>query len=229
MDIRDQHKRRAAESAVETVSDDAVVGLGSGSTAAHAIRSIGTRVADGAAIVGVPSSYQAADLAREVGIPVRTPADVPDIDVTIDGADQVAGNQLIKGGGASHTRERVVATAAGRFLVVVDDEKVESTLDVPVPVEVLSDARPLVAAAIDELGGTPIVRLATEKSGPVITDNGNQILDCAFGAITDPAALARSLAPIPGVVDHGLFVDLADRIHVGTDDGVDIIECRRLS
>lgn len=224
MTARDVLKRRAGEAAAATVSDGDVVGLGSGSTAAHAIRTIGARVADGLDVVGIPTSYQAADLAREVGIPVRVPADVPGIDVAIDGADQLAGDALLKGGGASHARERVVDAAADRFLVVVDGSKRAEVLDAPVPVEVLPDARPLVAATLDEIGGTPTVRRATEKSGPVITDNGNQVLDCRFGPIEEPAALADRLCTIPGVIDHGLFVGLFDAAYVATDGTVDVLE-----
>ncbi len=224
MTARDVHKREAAEAAVATVSDGDVVGLGSGSTAAHAIRALGAGVAEGLDVVGIPTSYQAADLAREVGVPVRAPADVSGIDVAIDGADQLAGDALLKGGGASHARERVVDAAADRFLVVVDASKRADALDAPVPLEVLPDARPFVAAQIDALGGTPTVRGATAKSGPVITDNGNQVLDCDFGPIPTPARLAEQLQAIPGVIDHGLFVGLFDVAYVGTETGVDVIE-----
>ena len=211
-------KRRAARAAVERVDADDVVGLGSGSTAAHAIRALGERVADGDSIVGIPTSYQSADLARSVGIPVRTPADVAGIDIAIDGADQVVGSVLIKGGGGAQTREKVIDAAAETFLCVVDETKWAEQLDHPVPIEVLSDARPLVMERIREIGGSPTVRLANDR--PFITDNGNQIIDADFGRIEQPAQLATRLAAIPGTLEHGLFVDLVDTVVVGTTDDV---------
>jgi ribose 5-phosphate isomerase A len=146
--------------------------------------------------------------------------------VAIDGADQVAdgGAALIKGGGAAHAREKVVAARADRLLIVADPSKLSPDLDRPVPVECLPDARPLVADRVRSLGSDPTLRSAERKDGPVVTDNGNVVLDCAFGAVDDPGELAAGLATIPGVVAHGLFVDLADAVHVGTDDGVDVLE-----
>ncbi len=215
-------KRRAAASAVASVEDGMVVGLGSGSTAAAAICHIG---AEGVDVVGVPTSYQAADVARDAGIPLRGMSDVDAIDLAIDGADQVVDTTLIKGGGASHAREKVVAHAAERFFVVVDETKRADVLSAPVPVEVVPFARRPVTEAIAALGGTATVRAAERKSGPVITDNGNVVLDCQFDLIADPDELALALAQLPGVIDHGLFIDMADEIHVGTTDGVDIIRC----
>lgn len=217
-------KRRAGRRAAEVVADGDVVGLGSGSTAGEAIRALGERVADGLDIVGVPTSHQAADLAREAGVPVRALADVPGVDVAIDGADQVAGLELIKGGGGAHAREKVVDSAADRFLVVVDDGKLADRLHRPVPVEFLPDARPTVADRLRELGGEPVVRTGTAIGGPSVTDNGNHVIDCAFGEIHDPAGLASELAGIPGVLEHGLFVGRADAIYVGEADGVAIRE-----
>lgn len=218
---RDEQKRRAGESAVEAVDDGAVVGLGTGSTAAFAIRALGRRVDAGLDVRGIPTSYGAGRLAREVGIPIATLEDAAP-DVAIDGADQVAGGALIKGGGAAHTREKVVDAGADTFRVVVDESKLADSLDVPVPVEVLPDAVPAVERDVEALGGTPTLRDAERKDGPVVTDNGNLVLDCDFGEIADPGRLAADLAAVPGLVDHGLFVDLADEVHVGTDDGVDV-------
>lgn len=220
--MREEAKRRAAEAAVEWVADDAVVGLGSGSTAAYAIRALGHRVDDGDDIVGVPTSYQSADVARSAGVPVRALADVTGVDVAIDGADQVANRVLIKGGGGAHAREKVVDAAADRFLVVVDDTKLASTLDVPVPIEVLPDARPAVADRLTALGADPIVRRDGDR--PFVTDNGNHVIDADFGTIERPASTADGLAAIPGVLEHGLFVDLADAIFVGREDGVEVRE-----
>ena len=214
-------KRRAGESAAGAVTDGMVVGLGTGSTAAHAIRELGRRVDAGLDVRAIPTSFQSEQLAREVGIPLVTLSDATP-DLAIDGADQFAGGDLIKGGGAAHAREKIVDTAADRLLVVADPTKEAETLDAPVPVEVLPDARPTVARAIEAQDGEPTLRAAERKDGPVVTDNGNLVLDCAFGRITDPAERARALAAVPGVVAHGLFVGLADEIHVGTDEAVTV-------
>jgi ribose 5-phosphate isomerase A len=218
---REQAKRRAGESAARQVEDGTVVGLGTGSTAAAAIRHLGERVDSGLDIRAVPTSHQSRSLAREVGIPLTTlAAATPDI--AIDGADQVAGRTLIKGGGAAHAREKVVDAAATRFLVVVDQTKVADSLDHPVPVAVFPDARATVSTAVAELGGEATLRQASQKDGPVVTDNGNLVLDCDFGVIDAPADLAVALDTVPGVVAHGLFVGLTDEIHVGGTDGVEV-------
>jgi ribose 5-phosphate isomerase A len=219
----DAAKRRAGEHAADRVTDGDVVGLGTGSTAAHAIRALGRAVDDGLDVRGVATSYASRDLAREAGIPLVGLDGIERIDVAIDGADQVDdGLALIKGGGAAHAREKVVDAAAERFVVVVDPSKVASTLDRPVAVEVLPDARATVRRAIRDLGGAPSLRTAERKDGPVVTDNGNLVLDADFGPIAEPAALATDLAGVPGVVEHGLFVDLADEAHVGREDGVTV-------
>ena len=217
-------KRRAGESAAEAVDDGMVVGLGTGSTAAHAVRALGEAVDAGLDIEGIPTSFQSRELAREAGIRLTTLDDVTP-DIAIDGADQVADGHLVKGGGAAHTREKIVDTAADRLLVVVDPGKVDERLGVPVPVEVLPDARQTVADAVRAQGGDPELRRAERKDGPVVTDNGNLVLDCDFGAIEDPSSRATALAELPGVVEHGLFVDVADELHVGTAEGVDVREC----
>jgi ribose 5-phosphate isomerase A len=222
-DTRRTAKRRAGEHAAETVEDGAVVGLGSGSTAAHAIRALGRRVDAGLNVRGIPTSYQARGLAVETGIELTTLDETGGrVDVAIDGADQVAGADLVKGGGAAHAREKVVDTAADELRVVVDPTKEVDTLDRAVPVEVLSDARATVVRAVRDLDGEPTLRRAAHKSGPVVTDNGNPVLDCAFGAIEAPAALATDLSGLPGVVAHGLFVDVADAVHVGTESDVTV-------
>jgi len=215
-------KRRAGESAAEAVEDGQVVGLGTGSTAAHAIRAIGDAIADGLDIRGVATSFQSRQLAIEAGIPLVELDEVDGVDLAIDGADQVAGGQLIKGGGAAHAREKIVDAAADRLLVVVDPGKLADGLDRSVPVEVLPAARPVVEDRIATLGGEPTLRSAERKDGPVVTDNGNVVLDCEFGSIGAPTDLAAELSAVPGVVEHGLFVDLADEIHVGREDGVDV-------
>jgi len=253
----DAAKRHAGASAAEAVADGEVVGLGTGSTAAHAIRRLGERVDSGLDVQGVATSFASRELAAECGIPLldldeAVGPDAPGIDVAIDGADQVAvgaagsdgtrsdgtrsdgagsdsaGSSeaatgvgpLIKGGGAAHAREKLVDAAADRFLVVADPSKEALVLDRSVPVEVLPAGRTAVAEAVRATGGEPTLRRAERKDGPVVTDNGNLVLDCAFGEIDDPAALATRLSTTPGVVEHGIFVGLADEVHVGTETGV---------
>ena len=244
-------KRRAGEAAAAVVEDGMVVGLGTGSTAAYAIGALGEAVADGRTIRGVATSVATERLAREAGIPLTTLTAVDGIDVAIDGADQVAFGEpaddepadadeptaspvrsctLIKGGGGAHTREKLIDGAASRFLVVVDETKVTDVLDWPVPVAVLQGAETAVAAAIRDVGGEATLREATlreatEKDGPVVTDDGHFVLDCDFGSIESPETLADRLSTIPGVVEHGLFVGMADAVYVGTDAGVEVHEC----
>jgi ribose 5-phosphate isomerase A len=220
----DAAKRRAGESAAALVEPGMTVGLGTGSTAAHAIRRLGDRVADGLDVVGVPTSFQSRERARDAGIPLRALDEVDRIDIAIDGADQEADFQLIKGGGAAHAREKVVDSMADRFVVVLDPSKRADRLSRSVPIEVLPDAHPAVARSIRAAGGDPTLRSAAKKDGPVVTDNGNLVLDCDFGVVDDPTALARTLASVPGVVEHGLFVDVADELHVGTETAVSVIE-----
>jgi len=232
-------KRRAGERAAELVDDGDVVGLGSGSTAAAAIRALGERVDSGLDVRGVPTSHQSREVALDAGIPVVDLDQVEAVDVAIDGADQVATGgggaddtaadagvgvpPLIKGGGGCHAREKLVDAAAGELIIVVDPAKLAPTLDAAVPVEVLPAARTLVADRLRELGGDPTLREAAAKSGPVVTDNGNLVLDAEFGTVDDPASLAADLAGIPGVLEHGLFVEMADRVLVGREDGVETL------
>ncbi|WP_049986741.1 ribose-5-phosphate isomerase RpiA [Halobellus rufus] len=219
----DDQKRRAGERAADLVEDGDVVGLGTGSTAAHAIRAIGRAVAEGLDVRGVPTSFDSRALAREAEIPLRSLDEVDGVDLAIDGADQLDDDfQAIKGGGAAHAREKVVDAAADRFVVVADPSKTVETLSRAVPIEVLPEARAAVERDLVALGGDPTLRRAERKDGPVVTDNGNLVLDCEFGAIGEPRSLATSLSETPGVVEHGLFVDLVDAVYVGTDDGVDI-------
>jgi ribose 5-phosphate isomerase A len=215
-------KRRAGESAADLPSDGNVVGLGTGSTAAHAVRALGKLVDAGLDIRGIPTSYQSRQLAQEAGIPLTT-LDEATVDIAIDGADQVADSgALVKGGGGAHAREKLVDADADRFVVVADPSKLATPLDHPVPIEVLPDARRPVADAVRAVGGDPTLRAAERKDGPVVTDNGNLLLDCAFGAVAEPGELAATLSAVPGVVEHGLFVGLADEVHVGSEEGVEV-------
>jgi ribose 5-phosphate isomerase A len=214
-------KRRAGERAAEAVEDGMVVGLGTGSTAAHAIRAIGEAVDAGLDVRGVPTSFQSRQLAIESGIPLVSLDEVDTVHLAIDGADQFAGGDLIKGGGAAHACEKIVDATAERLVVVADPSKAAERLDRPVPVEALPDAHSLVARRVEARGGDPELRAAERKDGPVVTDNGNLVVDCDFGAIADPGELAAWLSALPGVVEHGLFVGAADEILVGHEDGVD--------
>ncbi|UPM42141.1 ribose-5-phosphate isomerase RpiA [Halocatena salina] len=221
-DGTDEAKRRAGESAAQQVESGMVVGLGTGSTAAHAIRALGEKVTAGMEIHGVPTSYQSRSLAREVGIPLCTLEEARP-DIAIDGADQLRlDGALVKGGGAAHAREKIVDTSATRCLIVADDTKLTDTLDHPVPVELLPDAISTVERAIRKRDGDPTLRTARRKDGPVVTDNGNLVFDCAFGPIETPKSLATSLSAIPGIVEHGIFTDVATEIHIGSSDDVTI-------
>jgi ribose 5-phosphate isomerase A len=223
-------KQRVGIEAASVVRDGQIVGLGTGSTAAVVIVELGRRVREeGLSIVGIPTSFSAAMLATKHGIPIQTLDDVTGIDIAIDGADEVDPHRnLIKGGGGAHTREKVIASNAVTFVVVVDSSKLVEKLgeDSPVPVEVISMARSPVMRRLEALGGKPVLRMSTQKDGPVITDECNMILDVKFGGIDDPAKLDRQINAIPGVVENGLFVGMADLVLVGVP-GED--EVRRMS
>jgi ribose 5-phosphate isomerase A len=223
-------KRRAGIEAASMVRAEQVVGLGTGSTAAHAIEELGRRVREEhLRIVGIPTSYQAARLAREHGVSVLTLDDVDRLDIAIDGADEVDPHRnLIKGGGAAHTREKVIAAAARLFVVVVDESKVVRRLGekAAVPVEVIPMAVAPVGRALRALGGVPELRMGLRKDGPVVTDEGNLLYDVRFDTIADPAGLERAINAIPGVLDNGLFVGLAGLILIGVPGATEV---RRLS
>jgi len=216
--IKINPKQAAGEKAAQLVKNNMVVGLGTGSTTAYAIKELGKRVASGLKILGVPTSYQSAFLATENGIPLTTLDEHPVLDIDIDGADQVANFAAIKGGGAAHTREKIVARSAKLFVVVVDESKVAEVLNHPVPLEVLPFARKLVIKQVAELGGKAVVRMGVNKDGPVISDNGNFILDADFGEIADPVSLDRELSLCTGIVEHGIFTKV-DVVYIGKKDG----------
>ena len=226
-DLQTQMKQAVAEAAVAQIRDGMVVGLGSGSTAALMIQGLGARLAAGQLhdIVGVTTSFQGEVLAAELGIPLRALNAIDRIDLAIDGADEVDPSfQLIKGGGACHVQEKLVADRAERFIVVVDSTKLVQrlNLDFLLPVEVLPGAWVQVQSRLKSMGGVAELRMATRKAGPVVTDQGNLVLDVRFEAgISDPIALERDLNNLPGVLENGLFVNLADEVLVGEiNDGV---------
>jgi ribose 5-phosphate isomerase A len=228
-----QAKRAAGEAAAALVEEGMRVGLGTGSTTAFAVEALGRRVrAEGLRVVGVPTSFAAERLARLHGVPLaglddlgldRLAPGVPALDLALDGADEVdPALNVIKGRGAAHTREKVVAALAARFVVLIDPSKEVARLGttMPVPVEVLPFAEPAVARALRGLGAEPVLRMGQKKDGPIVTDQGFWVLDARFDGIEDPAALAAALAAIPGVLDHGLFVGLATDVLVGDTDGM---------
>jgi len=219
-----QLKQLVGETAAQRVASGMVVGLGTGSTTAFAIAKLGERLKSGEIkdIVGIPTSFQAAVLAKKHGIPLTTLDEGDGIDIAIDGADEVDPQKnLIKGGGAAHTREKVVDSLAQLFIVVVDQSKLVSQLGstFPVPVEVLPMAVAPVTRALTKLGGVPELRMGIKKDGPVITDQGNMVLDVKFDAIPDPRQLELTINNIPGVLENGLFVGLAHEILVGKFQG----------
>lgn len=226
-DLQTQMKQAVAEAAVAQIRDGMVVGLGSGSTAALMIEGLGARLAAGQLrdIVGVTTSFQGEGLAAELGIPLRALNATDRIDLAIDGADEVDPSfQLIKGGGACHVQEKLVADRAERFIVVVDSTKLVRclNLDFLLPVEVLPGAWVQVQSRLKSMGGVAELRMATRKAGPVVTDQGNLVLDVRFeNGISDPIALERDINNLPGVLENGLFVNLADEVLVGEiKDGV---------
>ncbi|WP_369425808.1 ribose-5-phosphate isomerase RpiA [Methanothrix sp.] len=216
-------KKLAGESAASLVRDGMVVGLGTGSTVAWTIRAIGRMVADGLDVLGVPTSYQSEALAIECGIPLTTLSQNPVVDLAIDGVDQIDTRMnAIKGGGAAHTGEKVVSIAARRFVVVADGSKYVEVLSRPVPVEVLPFAARVVERELMRIGGSPVIRQARMKDGPVITDNGNFVMDVSFGEIRDPVSLSQEISQIPGVVEHGIFTKI-DELHLARHGRVEVI------
>ncbi len=222
-------KRKAALEAVKHVKDGFIVGLGSGSTAAFAIEALGERMKrEKLRVMGIPTSYQAFLLAVECGIPITTLDEHPEIDVTIDGADQITPElNLIKGMGAALAREKIVAAASKLNIIIADQQKKVKVLgenNQSVPIEVLPFAISLVKRKIIAAGGKPVLREGKGKLGPVITDNGNAILDANFGEIAKPGELDAKLKMIPGVVETGFFVGLTDIVYVGSVGSVEKIE-----
>jgi ribose 5-phosphate isomerase A len=226
----ESEKELAGRAAAKLVRDGDVVGLGTGSTAHFAIVGLGERVKAGLKIVGIPTSNASAELARSVGIPLATLDQHPAIDIDIDGADEINPQlNLIKGGGGALLREKIIAAASKKMVVIADSSKTVRTLGkFPLPVEIVAFAQAVVEKKIRALGATP--KLRTKRDGSTyLTDNGNPILDCSFGKIEDPVALARILSDMPGVVEHGLFIGLAEGALIGRGGGVDEIQRKAAS
>jgi len=228
MSWREDAKRRVALEAVKSIEDGFIVGLGSGSTVAYAVSELGRRIRrEKLNVLGVPASYKTFLLAVEHGISVTTLNEHPNPDLDIDGADQIDDDlNLIKGMGGALTREKIVAAASKRLIIIADETKLTDSLgkDQLLPVEVLPFALPLVANRIKKMGGKPKLRERKDGSGPYMTDNGNFILDVDFGIIRDPPHLDESLKRIPGIIETGLFIGMAEKAYVGTKTGVKIIQ-----
>ena len=221
-----QFKIAAAESAVKQITDGMIVGLGSGSTAAFAVSAIGRRVGEGLRIVGIPTSENTAAQARALKIPLTSLAEKPQVDVTIDGADEVEeGNlNLIKGRGGALLREKIVASASRKLVIIVHSSKLVSQLGAndPVPVEVVPFGWQSTARHLSNLDANPSLRQNADGQ-PFQSDHGNYILDCSFGPIASAEKLARQLDHVVGVVEHGLFIGLASEVHVASASGVRVL------
>jgi ribose 5-phosphate isomerase A len=220
-------KEAAGRAAARLVRDGDIVGLGTGSTAYFAVIALGERVKAGLKIIGIPTSVQTAELACAVGIPLTTLDEHPEIDITIDGADELDPKlNLIKGGGGALLREKIIATASKKMVVVADSGKIVPALGkFPLPVEIIDFARTVIEKKIAALGATTKLR-AKSDGMPFVTDEGHHILDCSFGRIEDPAGLARELNCTPGVVEHGLFIGLAKLAIVGRGNSLYEIQAK---
>ena len=215
-------KKDAGYKAAEYVKDGDILGLGTGSTTHYFIEAVGKRIEkEGINVMGIPTSFQSLLLAKQWNIPI-TSLEEHDIDLAVDGADEVDTNfNLIKGGGAAHTKEKIVDYAAENFYVIVDESKyVDEIGGFPVPVEVIPEASRTVIKTLEDMGANPIIRLAERKDGPVITDNGNFIIDAKFNKIESPEHLEIDLNSIPGVVENGIFSNMVDKVIIGTKDGI---------
>jgi ribose 5-phosphate isomerase A len=221
----DDPKKRAAESALKLIRDGQVIGLGTGSTAKFAIEGLGRMVGAGLSVKGVPTSIATEQMARECGIPLVGLNEAGAIDITFDGADEIDPDfNMIKGGGGALTREKLVALASTKRVILVDDSKLVSTLGQSrlLPIEVLPFSWTLSARLVSALGC--VVSLRQHGESAFVTDNGNHILDCAFGPIEDAAALEKRIKLLPGVVECGLFIGIADTLVIGFADRVEIRE-----
>jgi len=220
-DAIDCRKQAAAEAAVAEIRDGMIVGLGTGTTAAYAIAALARRIRDGLSVQAVATSERTSDTARRLGIAVIAMDEIDALDLAIDGVDEIDPSfRAIKGAGGAMLREKVVADAAARMIAIADASKAVERLGArPLPVEVLPMASAFVARRIAALGGKPRLRAGTD--GPARSDQGNAILDCIFGAIAEPEALAAAIAAIPGALGHGLFLREIDALYLAGAHGVE--------
>ncbi len=228
-----QLKIEAARKALEHVSSGMRLGIGTGSTAEEFVRLLAEKVSTGLNVIGVPTSERTAALCRELGVPLSTLEETPELDLTVDGADEIDSElSLIKGGGGALLREKIVAAASARMIVIADKSKVVETLgSFPLPIEVnrfgLRTTEIAVAAAAGKLGLSGDIKLRMTGSQPFVTDGDHFILDASFGRIPDTRALSNALHAIPGVVEHGLFIGLASAAIVAGSDGIETIQAVR--
>ena len=219
-------KQIAAESAAQLVKNGMVIGLGSGSTAEIAIRLLGGKVKNGLQIIGVPTSEKTNQIARGLGIPLATLEDYPELDLTIDGADEVelGSLDLIKGRGGALLREKIVASSSRRMIIVVDESKIVDRLGShgEVPVEIVSFGWRSTARRLEKLGWRPVLRFGADGL-PFVSDGGHYILDCSFEKGTSVQAKAAPLHDTVGVVEHGMFLGMATEAHVGSATGVRVL------
>lgn len=232
MDAR-QLKIEAARVALGHVRDGMRLGVGTGSTAEEFVRLLAVEVAAGMKVVGVPTSERTAALCLELGVPLSTLDETPELDLTIDGADEIDGDlTLIKGGGGALLREKIVATASASMIVIADQSKLVETLGAfPLPIEVnrfgLRATEQAIAAVAEKNGLAPRLAVRMSDGAPFITDGGHFIIDASFGRIPDPRALSTDLHAVPGVVEHGLFLDLAKAAVIAGVDGVRTVHATR--
>jgi len=227
--VFDERRRRGGiRAAQELIEDGMIVGLGTGSTTAWAVAEIGRLIRTGELenVRGVATSLQSHELAKEAEIPLVNLDAVTELDITIDGADQYSEEEptVIKGGGAALAREKVIDAMADQLVIATDEEKATDPLDYPVPVEIMPDAREVVAEDLRDIGGDPELRMAEKKDGPVFTANGNLVIDCDFDGLDDTAGTAHDIEKIPGILEHGVFLDMVDTVYLGTEDDVDVLE-----
>ena len=218
---QEEMKKLAAEKAVEYVEDGMILGLGTGSTVEYALKKLGERVKGGLKVKGIPTSMHTRKLAKDYKIPLTSLEENPEIDLTIDGADEVASNlNLIKGGGGALTKEKIIASNSKKEIIIVDDSKVVKALgiDCPLPVEVVKFGWQSTKKALEKFGCTVELRKIMDE--PFITDNSNYILDCDFEHITEPEQMEKDINNIPGVVENGLFIGLVDEVIVGSKQGI---------
>ena len=218
-------KKNAGEKAVEYIEDGMIIGLGTGSTVEYTIKKLGGMIKNGLQIEGIPTSMRTKKLATENGIPLIELDDHSEIDITIDGADEVDSYlNLIKGGGGALTREKIIAFHTKKEIIVVDETKIVKRLgiDNPVPVEVTKFGWRATKKALEDFGCTAELRTIMDQV--YITDNANYILDCDFGKIDEPEVLEKEINTLPGVVENGLFIDLVDEVIVGSKQGIITLE-----
>ena len=224
--MNDSLKFKAAVAALDEVKDGMVVGLGTGSTVSHFIKELGNRVRDGLKVTAIATSLQSETLAIEVGVPIVTFQEQKALDLTVDGADEVSPELcLVKGLGGALVREKIVAAASRRLVIVVDETKLVDQLGTrsPIPVEVVPFAADIVMYQLGQIGGEPKLRVLPEGR-PFVSDNGNFVVDWHFGPILDPALVERRLKSVSGVVDSGIFSELADRVIVARGTGLEFLD-----